>query len=576
MKQLMYYQMRAYFYPRELNHSVEFKLTELESLWYCSLKNVKRKLKQLADEGKLIYSPGLGRGHSSKIMFNQGFQEEIEEEVNRLIMRSQVEDIIQLIQLPLPKTWIAKIANEVQQLFGLQSLPGSGDTLRAIITRKLTTIDPLHASMNFESFLITQLGDTLVKYDDQEDRIHPHLAHHWDHDDEYQNWTFYLRKGVLFHNQTYLTSEDVKYTFERLHQNQSAYQWLIQDIKEIHCLTPYKIQFILKNSNPFFLRYISSPNLAILAKAEPFNEKEWIGTGAFQMKKFTENNLVLSAFDHYFLARPLIDEVEIYSVKHETSKYLTSYEIAADEQTTNPIKKEAFEVGFRFIAFNFKKDTIVHNPFIREAIYHLFDINRMAIDLGRTNLRVSSSYFYWKSFHQTKDRNIVPYLLKKAGYQGETLKVFTVGYPSYIEEAEWLKIEAAQVGLQLEISTYQLDELYGNRIEEADLLFMGEVASADYHLSFMGAFLNKNLIFNRFFTDHQLEYVATIFEGMKKEKNKEAREQLIEELESYIKRENLYLYLYHPIKKRTFHPLIKDIEFESFGFVDFKKLWIKH
>lgn len=576
MKQLMYYQMRAYFYPREIDHSIEFKLTELESLWYYSKKNVKRKLKQFADEGRLIYSPGLGRGHSSKIKFNQAFQEEIEEEVNKLIHHNQIEDIIQLIQLPIPKNWIANISNEVQQLFGLQSLPDSGDILRTILTRKITTIDPLFASMNFESYLITQLGDTLVTYDDQEDRILPHLAHHWEHDEANQNWVFYLRKGVMFHNQTFLTSEDVKYTFERLQLNQSAYQWLIQDISEIQCLSPYKIKFVLKSSNPFFLRYISSPNLVILPKEESFDEANWIATGPFRIKKFTENTLVLVAFDHYFLSRPLIDEVEIYSVKHETSKYLTSYEIAADEKTFDPIKKEAYEVGFRFLAFNFKKDTIAQNSFIREAIYHLFDINRMASDLGRTNLREASSYFYWKTAPQSKDKSIVPYLLKKADYHGEQLTVYTVGYPSYIEEAEWLKKEANQFGLQLEIKTYQLDELYGTKIEEADLLFMGEVASADYHLSFIGAFLNKTLIFNRFFSDSHMEYVNSIFEELKKESDKEAIERLIDKTESYIKRENLYLYLYHPIKKRTFHPLINAIEFESFGFVDLKKIWIKY
>lgn len=574
MKQISYFQMRAYFYSREINQSIEFKLPELETVWFCSLKNVKRKLKQFAEEDHFIYTPGLGRGNSSQITFKHSFQEEIEIEVKNLIRYDKIEEIIQLLQLPIPKTWIANISKEVQELFGLQASTDSGHILRTILSRKMTTIDPLFASMNFESFLIQQLGDTLVTYDDKEDCIKPHLAHHWENSEDNKNWTFFLRKGVRFHNQSFLTSEDVKHTFNRFKKNQSAYLWLVDEIIEINCLSPYKIQFKLKNSNPFFLRYVSSPNLAILTKDEPFNEKNWIGTGPFYLKKNTENTIVLRAFDSYFFTRPLIDEVEIYSVKHETSKYLTSYEISTDDRSITPVQKEAFEIGFRFIAFNFNKPTVVHNPFLREAIYHLFDVNLMAKELGRTNLREASSYFYWKTSPQNKDQSIVPYLLNKADYQGEELKVFTVGYPSYIEEAEWLKREASKFGLNLDIKTYQLDELYGNRIEEADLLFMGEVSSSDYHLSFLGAFLNKSLIFNRFLSVDHLNHLNTIFEQIKQTEDKDKREYLIDKAESFIRRENLFLYLYHPIKKRTFHPLIKDIEFESFGFVDLRKVWI--
>lgn len=575
MKQFMYYQMRAYFYPRESNNSVGFKLTELEQLWYYSAKNVKRKLKEFVVDGKIVYIPGIGRGNSSKISFNQTFQLEIEEEVKKLVRQNQIEYIMQLIQLPIPKSWIAKISTGVQQLFGLQTVKDSGDILRTIISRKITSIDPLYASMNFESFLLKQLGDTLVTYDEKEDCIKPHLAHHWEVSDDFKHWVFYLRKGVRFHNQSVLTSEDVKFTFKRIQENHSPYQWLVEDIVEVNCLSAYKMEFKLRNSNPFFLRYISSPNLVILTKDEPFSEHNWIGTGPFQMKKFTDKTLVLRAFDSYFLTRPLIDEVEIYSVDYETSKFLTSYEINNDGKAQEPVSKEALEVGFRFLAFNFNKETIIHNPFIREAFYHLFDIIQMAKDLERTNLKESSSYFYWKSIPQKKDKKLVASLLNKANYQGEVLTVFTVGYPSYINEANWLKREANEFGLNLVIETYQLDELYGNRIEEADLLFMGEVASTDYHLSFIGAFLNKSLIFNRFFSDSQLEYIKKVFEQIKMESDKGKREVLIEQVESYIKRENLFIYLYHPIKRRSFHPLIRNVEFDSFGFIDLQKIWIK-
>ncbi|MFE8702051.1 ABC transporter substrate-binding protein [Cytobacillus sp. FJAT-54145] len=575
MKQLMYFQMRAYFYSREINYSIDFKLTELEKVWYCSLKNVKRKLKQFVNEGKLSYLPGVGRGNPSLITFKKGLKEEIELEVTELIKRDQLEDVIQLLQLPIPKVWIADISKEVQLLFGIKTAKGSYDILRTIISRPITTIDPLYTSMKFETFLIHQLGDTLVVYDEKEDIIRPHLAHDWDVDTEYKDWIFYLRKGVRFHNQSVLTSEDVKYTFERFLHNETAFDWLTEDIIEINCISPYMIQFKLRNSNPFFLRFLGAHNLSILAKNEPVSEQNWIGTGPFKIKNYTEKKLELSAFDEYFLTRPLIDGVEFNIVDHETAKYITSYDVDHNAASQDPINKTVIEVGFRFLAFNFKKDTIVHNPYFREAIFHLADVKRMISDLGRDNLKESSSYFHWKASPQNKDKAHIKYLLDKANYQGEELTIFTGAYPHYIEEAEWLIREANLYGIHFKLDTYPLEEFYDSRIEEADLIFKGEVSSTDYHLSFMGAFLNKCLTFNRFLGEDHLRNLKIHFEQMKQERDKNKRDEIIENVESYIKRENLIIYIYHPIKKKTFDPTLKHIKFESFGHLDFRELWIK-
>ncbi|WJE51023.1 SgrR family transcriptional regulator [Bacillus cereus] len=103
MKNQTYFQMRAYFYSREENQSVTFKLKELESLWFCTQKNVKRKLQQFANEKKLIYIPGKGRGNPSQIEFHCSFQQEIEAEVLNLIQYDKLEDVIFLLQLPIPK-----------------------------------------------------------------------------------------------------------------------------------------------------------------------------------------------------------------------------------------------------------------------------------------------------------------------------------------------------------------------------------------------------------------------------------------------------------------------------------------
>lgn len=575
MKNQTYFQMRAYFYSREENQSVTFKLKELESLWFCTQKNVKRKLQQFANEKKLIYIPGKGRGNPSQIEFHCPFQQEIEAEVLKLIQYDKLEDVIFLLQLPIPKTWITNVSKEVQTLFGIHVSEHTRDTLRTIYTRKLTTLDPLYTSITFETFLIHQLGDSLITYDKESDSLQPHLAHTWEGEAENKVWTFHLRKGVRFHNGHVLTSEDVKYTFERfLTRPTSPHYWFVEDIEEIDCLSPFTVCFKLRRSNPLFPRYMSSLNLAILPINEPFNENKWIGTGPFRMKKRTDTTLVLQAFDDYFLARPLLDEIEIYRMSPDTTNSM-SYEINQTETSNTHLHKQDIEVGFHFLAFNFNRDTIVQNASFREAIYHLMDTKKLWTDLGRSNLQESSSYFFWKSKQQPKNHSYVKTLLKKAEYNGELITVYTLKKQNYIEDADWFKKEAIKVGVQVDIKTFTLDEYYDPFLEDADLLFMGEAASTDYHLSFIGTFLNKASIFNRFFSLEQLVHLNIYFENIKHAETSVDREFWIEKAESYIRKENLFLFLYHPIKNRTFHPMIKDIQFESFGYVDFRKLWIK-
>lgn len=575
MKNFYYYQMRSFLYPREEKQSVEFKLKDLEGIWFCTQKNVKRRLQMFSAEGRVHYEPGKGRGNPSKLSFKNSFRQEIEEAVLQAAAQNELEDVLQLLQLPIPKAWIANVSEEIQKLFGIQTSRNSEDILRTVVTRKLTTLDPLIASINFETFLIHQLGDSLLVYDEPYDVLRPHVAHHWEESDEGKVWTFYLRKGVRFHNGEQLTSEDVRFTFHRFQANPSPHHWLVEDIEEMECPGPYTVTFRLSRPNPFFPRYTSAHNLAILPHREPFDEHKWIGTGPFQMKKRNDALIVLKAFDDYFLTRPLLDEIEIYKVDLNNGSSGMTYEIQDEEGKREALHKEDIELGFRFLAFNFRKESIVQNPFFREGVYHLTDAGKMLSELKLSDHLESSSYFYWKSVHLPKDRSRVGPLLQKAGYRGETLKLYTFDKPKYREEAEWIKSEAASEGLKLDIQSFTFDDYYNPKLNEADILLMGEVASTDFHLSFIGAFLSKALFTNRFFSDKQIAEVRGYIERIKQGRDKEEREYWIEETENFIRRENLLLYLYHPVRTRTFHPMIKDIEFESFGYVDFRKLWIR-
>ncbi|WP_335871224.1 ABC transporter substrate-binding protein [Bacillus sp. 2205SS5-2] len=571
---LSYFQLRANLYPREEKQAVKFKLSELEPIWFCNRKNVKIKLRKLEGERKFIYEPGRGRGHLSKLNFFSSFQKDVEEFVQLCLKQERLEDIVQLMQLPLPLSWIAKVSIEVQKLFGFQSINQEKDILRTMVPRKVTTLDPLYSSINFDNYLIQQLGDTLVRYDPRMESILPHLAFHWKEEENSTKWTFYLRKGVYFHHQRTLTSEDVKYTFERFQQADSHLDWLVENILSIECVSPYILLIKLEKPNPFFLRYMSSANLSILPKDEPVEDNKWIGTGPFQLKKCTDRIVVLEAFDHYFLERPFLDEIEFYLVPSETPDAM-NYLIKGKEEPNSVLQKEDVISGFRFIAFNFQRQSIVHKYLFRTALYHVLDVQKMKEDLGREDILEASSFFPYKSKPQRKERQLIPKLLANAGYQGEMLTFYAANFSHLKDKVEWFVKEASEFGIHLKLVYFDMSEYYSKAIDEnADLLMMGEVSSVDPHLSFLDAFYNKALIFRRFFLEKDLQYIEECLNQFKYESDRDKREAWIEKVEHYLRENYLILFQQHQIKQRSFHEKIQDVRFDSYGYDDFRNSWI--
>ncbi len=74
-------------------------------------------------------------------------------------------------------------------------------------------LDP--ASPDSFIFISEQIFNTLVKLD-KNLNIVPSLAEYWEISQDGKRYTFHLRKNVKFHNGSELSSEDVKFSLERL------------------------------------------------------------------------------------------------------------------------------------------------------------------------------------------------------------------------------------------------------------------------------------------------------------------------------------------------------------------------
>ncbi|WP_128896077.1 ABC transporter substrate-binding protein [Longirhabdus pacifica] len=575
MKSLDYFKMRAHLYPREVNLNVEFTLQEMENIWYCNRKSVKEKIKKFENEGKYTYLPGRGRGHFSRLHFSTPLQEEIEETVLYCLEEEHMEDVFQLLRLPIPHAWITNLSKEIRSFLGFQTNEYEKEILRLTVAKRIVTLDPTASAINFEYYLLQQLGNTLVSYNQETDTVVPQLAHCWKAENNHQTWTFYLRKGVQFHHQRMLHSEDVKYTLERFIQQSTSKHWLIKDILTIECLSSHHIRIQLSRPHPLFLRYMSLPALTILPSDVPFQEDKFIGTGPFFLKKRSDSVLVIEAFDSYFRERPLIDEIEFYFLA--TNTLLTSSIEVKGETVHKPRqKKEDVLVGFRFLIFNFNRQSIIQNSDFRCALFHLLDMKQMWSDLGRENVVESSSLFPWKSVSKVRDKTLVPTLLEKSGYQGETLTIYTKNIFEDLEVTNWIIKEAHSFGIYFRCITFNMDDFYSSQLEEqADVLFASEVASSDYHLSFLDSFYNEANLFQRFIDKKRFSFLQDGLEQLQYEQDHSKREAWIDKIEAYLRDEHFIIHLYHPMINRVVDSAIQNTSFELWGYDDFRASWIE-
>ena len=570
-----YLVLRSYMHSREMDFKVSFKHEDLEQLWFCTRRNVKRVLNQLEADGYFRYIPGRGRGNYSVLLFNQSFKEEIEAYIKKYVELGNLDMVAFILRLPIPRSWLIQLssASEFQKLFGFKRHSISKDILYTFKSREVSTLDPVDVSIALEVHLTQQLGDTLVCYDSERNRIIPHLAHHFIVDQSELIYTFYLRKDVHFHNMDKLSSLDVAFTVERLKTKSKAYAWLVESIKKVECETPYKVSIHLKKRNSLFLQMLSTATFCILPSNTPFNEQEWIGTGPFLLKERSKSKIILQAFEHYFKERALIDEVHFYTVSKDAANLL--YLQSNPEKSKTKIEEQTLQdLCVVFLLFNQNRNTILKNSLLRTAIYHLMDLPKMIKDL-QLNVCEASSFSDMRSKHLEKNQKLISTLLIKANYAGEEMKLGYLDNELTAVEAKWIIEEAGNVGINLKLMPISHTDFYDQTImNEVDLLFMKMIFSIDRHLSFMSIFRNEHLSIMQFLQTETVEFIKQQLNAFEGAHNFNDREQIIIETERILRDEKHLVFLYHPTITRTIDPIIQNATHHSYGHVDFRKLWL--
>ena len=150
------------------------------------------------------------------------------------------------------------------------------------------------------------------------------LASDWEVSDDLLTYTFTLREGVMFHDGTELTAEDVKYSYDRIADPDTGaiMQFVFSRTDSVEVEDEYTV--VVNQSEPYqpFLRQLAFSGTSIVPadSGDQLGEQP-VGTGPFRFVTRQQGNRAeLEAFDDFWGEGPYLDAVEERTVTDPDSR----------------------------------------------------------------------------------------------------------------------------------------------------------------------------------------------------------------------------------------------------------------
>ncbi|WP_458122309.1 ABC transporter substrate-binding protein [Paenibacillus sp. Z6-24] len=579
---IQYLQLYDKLNPQRLQHTpLPVTVAMLSEMLCCTPRNAKFVLRRLESRHWIVWQPGRGRGHISQLEFLYPVADIVEVRLRQLLDKDRVKEALELIgTLETEEPIRERLWNVLHVYLGMHSEQEESsvqDVLRMIRYRPLEKLDTASVFTAFETFVLRQIQDTLLAYDAASRSFLPRLAYQWENNEDHTSWTFYLRKGIRFHDGALLTARDVRYTWQRMCEKESSMLWLYRDIREVEQNGDHIVTFHLHRSNLFFLHLMTNVYMAILP-AHIEQEQSLIGSGPFRISELTASKLSLLAFDDYYGLRPVLDRVDVWFMP-EQGHMGRLYQLSerddqmASRQINHPV------LGCRYLRFDFRTPGIQHHPKFRECIRHLYDGETMMRELGGDRIAVAYSLLPWKSadYQPLRKSSLAEAkrLLWESGYDGIELGLSFMDKKEERIEALWMQQQAARIGLRLQL--LPCTKAYGTMLygrDRGEIMLGMEILEDDWEWDMINFFANEGNYLYHALNSGQQKRLKGMLEGIMQLEQGQ-RESVLDRVEQMMRDENWIIYGNHLNQRAYFNRNLYGLHIESFGFPNLSALWIR-
>ncbi|MCP3031599.1 ABC transporter substrate-binding protein [Halobacillus sp. A1] len=445
-----------------------------------------------------------------------------------------------------------------------------GGTLTITDLSDAQSLDPHVVTDAASMRYIENMYNTLFRYTEGSyGEVEGELVDEHEISDDGLTYTLTLHEGVKFHNGDDLTSEDVKYSIERIIENEvrSAQFDALESIE-----TPSDTEVVMTLNEPVapLLTFLAYPmnaivNETIVEENDGDLSNADAGSGAFQLENWSmDQEMVLTKFDDYFKeGKPYLDEVVWRSIPDETSRTTAIRNGEVDilmqaEPKDISMLEDAEGVDVEMIDGSYweylgmnTEDGPLAEQEVRQAVAWAIDRSAIndSVKFGEATPLLSGPVppNHWahldEEIYPEPDLDQARELLEEAGY-GDGLDIeLIVGTNQFqIDAAQVIKQQLSEVDINVEV------------LSQEDSVFFDALGSGDFEMTVVGwvGFVDPDeFLYNIFHTDgmyNQQNYsnseVDELLEQGRSEQDQEQRKELYDEAQRLIAEDAPMAFLY--------------------------------
>ncbi len=370
--------------------------------------------------------------------------------------------------------------------------PIPGGELVLLGHQEIASLSPDDAGPSVHLAMVTQIHNALVEIDENFEP-QPVLATEMPEiSEDGLTYTFKLHEGVLFHDGTEFTSEDVKYTYE-WYMNPDSAAVNANDfalVDSVEAPDPYTVIVHMKEPNAAFFTQVGDTFIVPAAYHAEVGEDAYkgapIGTGPFKLKEWrAAEYTIVEAFEDHFRGRPHLDSIRLNVVPEASVRAIALETGDADNSVWPLVTEDELRLAESGMFTTFVTSSLAVNHFplnnehpaladkaVRQALMHAIDRQAVIDDifsgaatLATANLSPAMGDYYTADVKEYPyDPELAASMLDEAGWvlggdgirekDGEKLSfVITVitGDQARRPEAEVVQAHLMEIGVDVQI-----------------------------------------------------------------------------------------------------------------------------
>ncbi|MEP0323757.1 ABC transporter substrate-binding protein [Bauldia litoralis] len=347
--------------------------------------------------------------------------------------------------------------------------------------------------------ILMNMYDGLVRYKDGTLEPEAALAESWEISDDALTYTFHLRDGVKFHDGTPLNADAVKFTFDRMLDENHPFHdtgpfplaFFFSSIDTVTAVDDATVEFKLKEPYAPFLSNLAYPTGLIVSPAAVKEHgadfgRNPSGTGPFKFENWDSNTaVVITRNDDYWDGAPPLEAVVYRPITDANTRVAEMLSGGIDLMVEVPPDNLAqfrddasFDVYEQagphlwFLILNAKEGPFADKK-VRQAVNYAIDKKTLVENVLQGTAEVAAGptppAFAWAYNEELQpypyDPEKAKALLKEAGAEGAELTFYVTeggsGMLDPIAMGTAIQADLAKVGLDVKIETYEWNTFLG-------------------------------------------------------------------------------------------------------------------